>query len=1238
MKYVRTTLLLALLLGISLAAYDVKKPMTKEEISEMEQPSKVTPFTVKMERPTIKTNAVLPVKSRAPLSEGFEGGVIPGYFTVVDNDGDGNEWYAYYSPTYAYTGDYSAAVLYNSSGNDDWLITPPLIVATNDSFTFWACSHSSSFLEDFNVKLSTTTNDIDSFTVTLGSVTSTPDVYTYYAYDLSTYIDDTVYCAIQCVSVDEFLLHVDDVSGPEWLDISGPTIAEIQYPVGHWYTGLDDSVIAVITDPNSVDSAFLYYYVTAWNMLAMNAIGIDSFAAAIPAQSSGTRVYWYIEAFDGIGNRSTDPSTGSYVYGIYPSSENLIVYEASYAADEAQKLADAFDNLGYTYDFMSRDEAYDHIGSVASLWEGLWWICTGSASTNSQSVIDSFITYPAGTDSADRHTLFMSGDDIAYSSTSRDFIERIFRCDYIADDLSSSDNIDTVVGIPGNPITDGMPSYTFSSSYPDFVVPTAWATGDPIDEIDASSAFQLIADGDGGAWGDTTPGGLAYSGLTWIGAYIPYEMDEFEDDAARDTLIRRLMESIPTIPMPPFVDACILETDYSFGLAGDLSTVITGYAYEVGGSSGYFTAQVGRGPMGSPLPDSLSQWLWFDAGLTAFSNDTAYFAGQIDIPGTDSGNYNIAYRYSYDKGPWIYADLDGFTKGFDYQYDPAMAGILIVFTGPEEAVKINEIYYDEPGSDLNTYTELLGLPGLSLDSFVIFGVNGSNGAIYQPIDLSGNTIPGDGYFVISQVDIPGVSDFIDPNVNWQNGEDNVVLVYITNAGIDTTIADAVGYGDPFDMGYDTTGWTFVGEGNPAPGVYDGHSLYRGPDGNDTGDNLYNFVGSGILTPGAANFGPPTVVSISDIQGGVSVTPYLDSLLWVTGVITATDGSEQAFIQDATGQWNGVAIDLQYYPFSVGDSVRFVCSPIENSSETRLMDRSMIQIFGTGTIPAPYQTTPGDIDTNEANEGVLVELNLVTVVDTNAGYGEWIVSDGVDSCLVDDYYYSTVPALGTVLSVLRGPVAYHHDDYKIEPRGDWDILSFDVLVTLGFSADTINSSTPVSPWAFIGTNLDAPEDSFYTYFEVDTGTVTMHRDSVYDWIGSGIKQVTFTDWTPGFEGDMTFRYYTALPFDVDPTNDVKEYPIVSSGVGEISDIPTVFNLTVPGISVSMSSIKYAVPERAKVSISLIDRLGRRMVLVDKVHTPGYYEVHMNKMDIPSGVYFIRMESSSFSDQKKMVLVK
>ncbi|MDP6276582.1 MAG: choice-of-anchor J domain-containing protein, partial [Candidatus Marinimicrobia bacterium] len=143
------------------------------------------------------------------LSESFET-ELPSDWTVIDNDADGNQWLRYSDD--AHDGSVSMGVQFNSSGNDDWLITPQLTFTENSSvsFSFWARSLSANWLEDFNVMLSTTGNTISDFTTTLESVTSTPISWTEYSYDLSAYSGQSFYLAVQCVSVDQFYLFVDD--------------------------------------------------------------------------------------------------------------------------------------------------------------------------------------------------------------------------------------------------------------------------------------------------------------------------------------------------------------------------------------------------------------------------------------------------------------------------------------------------------------------------------------------------------------------------------------------------------------------------------------------------------------------------------------------------------------------------------------------------------------------------------------------------------------------------------------------------------------------------------------------------------------------------------------------------------------------------------------------------------------------------------------------------------------------
>ena len=74
-------------------------------------------------------------------------------------------------------------------------------------------------MEDINVKLSTTSNDVSDFTVTLDNITGTPSTWTEYSYDLTSYAGDSIYIAVQSINsghylwLDDFILTVIDTSG-----------------------------------------------------------------------------------------------------------------------------------------------------------------------------------------------------------------------------------------------------------------------------------------------------------------------------------------------------------------------------------------------------------------------------------------------------------------------------------------------------------------------------------------------------------------------------------------------------------------------------------------------------------------------------------------------------------------------------------------------------------------------------------------------------------------------------------------------------------------------------------------------------------------------------------------------------------------------------------------------------------------------------------------------------------------
>lgn len=148
----------------------------------------------------------------AQLPQSFEEGAIPSTWSVYNVDGDTKQFVAYNAGTAnAHDGLWVAQVGYNLAGNDDWLVTPQLnINASNSLLKFWARSTSTTWYEDFNVKLSTSGNQVENFTVNIASYTQIPNAWTEYSVDLSAYIGQSVYLGIQVVSVNELTFRIDD--------------------------------------------------------------------------------------------------------------------------------------------------------------------------------------------------------------------------------------------------------------------------------------------------------------------------------------------------------------------------------------------------------------------------------------------------------------------------------------------------------------------------------------------------------------------------------------------------------------------------------------------------------------------------------------------------------------------------------------------------------------------------------------------------------------------------------------------------------------------------------------------------------------------------------------------------------------------------------------------------------------------------------------------------------------------
>ena len=103
---------------------------------------------------------------------------------------------------------------------------------------------------------------------------------------------------------------------------------------------------------------------------------------------------------------------------------------------------------------------------------------------------------------------------------------------------------------------------------------------------------------------------------------------------------------------------------------------------------------------------------------------------------------------------------------------------------------------------------------------------------------------------------------------------------------------------------------------------------------------------------------------------------------------------------------------------------------------------------------------------------------------------------------------------------------------------------------------------------------------------------------------------------------------------------------STSVNETQLNPDVYSLSqnYPNPFNPTTRIDYQVPQTATINISVYNNIGQLVaVLVDGVKSQGHYSVSWNAKDqkglqMPSGIYFARMVSNSFSVTRKLTLLK
>lgn len=205
---------------------------------------------------------------------------------------------------------------------------------------------------------------------------------------------------------------------------------------------------------------------------------------------------------------------------------------------------------------------------------------------------------------------------------------------------------------------------------------------------------------------------------------------------------------------------------------------------------------------------------------------------------------------------------------------------------------------------------------------------------------------------------------------------------------------------------------------------------------------------------------------------------------------------------------------------------------------------------------------------------------------------------------------------------------------------------------------------------VGHPVSAKYGTFKGYFKLDLkgsaqfgGSIVMHDEteqpigtggfnlsnSSADWIPIEVPIEYFNDKVPSF---VSITFFLADTSEGDQSTIGSTVKIDLLTLDTATDVelngnaPLVYSLNqnYPNPFNPSTTIKYSVGEQANndfqnVNLIVYDILGSKVAtLVNETQKTGNYEVNFDASNIPSGVYFYRIQAGKFVDTKKMILLR
>lgn len=149
--------------------------------------------------------------------------------------------------------------------------------------------------------------------------------------------------------------------------------------------------------------------------------------------------------------------------------------------------------------------------------------------------------------------------------------------------------------------------------------------------------------------------------------------------------------------------------------------------------------------------------------------------------------------------------------------------------------------------------------------------------------------------------------------------------------------------------------------------------------------------------------------------------------------------------------------------------------------------------------------------------------------------------------------------------------------------------------------------------------------------------------VINWTGWKFVSINLDDYSAG--NDKAF-FWVAVKHEADGANSGRLYldgmqSDVVTGVEQNEELPVVYSLSqnYPNPFNPSTKITFSIPETGMVKLAVYNILGEKVAtLLNREVKSGVHEVELNASNLSSGIYFYRLEAGSFTEVRKMIMLK